>query len=101
MTTQARSSYLPNEILWGYRFEPLVTFNKELGEYAVDYSLFNNVYQVNMPLYSARELARLNSQESTPGGFWIYKYIYFFPIVLKFCFSFSVMMNDCKSMLDY
>ncbi|KAK8380365.1 hypothetical protein O3P69_016752 [Scylla paramamosain] len=66
MTTQARSSYLPNEILWGYRFEPLVTFNKELGEYAVDYSLFNNVYQVNTPLYSARELARLNSQESTP-----------------------------------
>ncbi|XP_045116795.1 ATP-sensitive inward rectifier potassium channel 12-like isoform X3 [Portunus trituberculatus] len=66
MTTQARSSYLPNEILWGYRFEPLVTFNKEFGEYAVDYSLFNNVYQVNTPLYSARELARLNSQESTP-----------------------------------
>ncbi|XP_071518910.1 ATP-sensitive inward rectifier potassium channel 12-like isoform X2 [Panulirus ornatus] len=66
MTTQARSSYLPNEILWGYRFEPLVTFNKELGEYAVDYSLFNNTYQVNTPLYSARELDRLNSQESTP-----------------------------------
>lgn len=67
MTTQARSSYLPNEILWGYRFEPLVTFNKEMGEYAVDYSLFNNTYQVNTPLYSARELDRLNSQESTPG----------------------------------
>ncbi|KAK8740765.1 hypothetical protein OTU49_002691, partial [Cherax quadricarinatus] len=66
MTTQARSSYLPNEILWGYRFEPLVTFNKELGEYAVDYSLFNNTYQVNTPLYSARELDRLNSQASTP-----------------------------------
>ncbi|XP_045596107.2 ATP-sensitive inward rectifier potassium channel 12 isoform X3 [Procambarus clarkii] len=66
MTTQARSSYLPNEILWGYRFENLVTFNKDLGEYAVDYSLFNNTYQVNTPLYSARELDRLNSQESTP-----------------------------------
>ncbi|XP_042240971.1 G protein-activated inward rectifier potassium channel 3-like isoform X4 [Homarus americanus] len=66
MTTQARSSYLPNEILWGYRFEPLVTFSKDMGEYAVDYSLFNNTYQVNTPLYSARELDRLNSQESTP-----------------------------------
>ncbi|KAK7081684.1 Inward rectifier potassium channel activity protein [Halocaridina rubra] len=66
MTTQARSSYLPNEILWGYRFEPLVTFNKNSGQYAVDYSLFNNTYQVNTPLYSARDLERLNSQESTP-----------------------------------
>ncbi|XP_042884249.1 G protein-activated inward rectifier potassium channel 3-like isoform X1 [Penaeus japonicus] len=66
MTTQARSSYLPNEILWGYRFEPLVTFNKNTGQYAVDYSLFNNTYQVNTPLYSARELDRLNSQESSP-----------------------------------
>ena len=27
-TTQARSSYLPNEILWGHRFEPLVHYNK-------------------------------------------------------------------------
>lgn len=68
MTTQARSSYLPNEILWGYRFEPLVTFNKNTGQYAVDYSLFNNTYQVNTPLYSARELDRLNSQESSPGA---------------------------------
>ncbi|XP_066953840.1 ATP-sensitive inward rectifier potassium channel 12-like isoform X7 [Macrobrachium rosenbergii] len=66
MTTQARSSYLPNEILWGYRFEPLVTFNKNTGEYHVDYSLFNNTYQVNTPLYSAKDLDRMNSQESTP-----------------------------------
>lgn len=74
MTTQARSSYLPNEILWGYRFENLVTFNKDLGEYAVDYSLFNNTYQVNTPLYSARELDRLNSQESTPGEWFMFEF---------------------------
>ncbi|XP_068247370.1 ATP-sensitive inward rectifier potassium channel 12-like [Palaemon carinicauda] len=66
MTTQARSSYLPNEILWGYRFETLVSFNKNSGEYHVDYSLFNNTYQVNTPLYSAKDLDRINSQESTP-----------------------------------
>lgn len=59
MTTQARSSYLPNEILWGHRFEQLVTFKKETGEYQVDYSLFNNTYEVETPLLSARQLQEL------------------------------------------
>lgn len=45
-TTQARSSYLPNEVLWGHRFEPIVSYNKERLAYMVDYSLFHNTYQV-------------------------------------------------------
>jgi potassium inwardly-rectifying channel subfamily J len=56
MTTQARSSYLPSEVLWGHRFEPLVSFKKETGEYEVDYSLFNNTYEVDTPLCSAKAL---------------------------------------------
>lgn len=56
MTTQARSSYLPSEILWGHRFEPLVSFKKETGEHEVDYSLFNNTYEVDTPLCSAQSL---------------------------------------------
>jgi potassium inwardly-rectifying channel subfamily J len=40
MTTQARSSYLPGEILWGHRFERLVTFQKENGQYQIDFSRF-------------------------------------------------------------
>lgn len=36
MTTQARSSYLPSEILWGHRFESVVTFKRETGEYEVN-----------------------------------------------------------------
>lgn len=44
MTTQARSSYLPSEILWGHRFESVVTFKRETGEYEV---VFYNV--VNVP----------------------------------------------------
>lgn len=56
MTTQARSSYLPSEIKWGHRFEPLVTFRKDSGQYAVDYSLFNNTYEVDTPLCSSRDL---------------------------------------------
>ncbi|GLH06104.1 ATP-sensitive inward rectifier potassium, partial [Gryllus bimaculatus] len=66
MTTQARSSYLPSEILWGHRFETLVTFKKETGEYEVDYGVFNSTYEVATPLCSARELderrARLSGE---------------------------------------
>ncbi|KAL0278337.1 UNVERIFIED_CONTAM: hypothetical protein PYX00_000181 [Menopon gallinae] len=59
MTTQARSSYLPNEVLWGHRFEALIAFKKETGEYEVDYSLFNNTYEVETPLCSAYTLDQL------------------------------------------
>lgn len=40
MTTQARSSYLPSEILWGHRFESMISFKKDTGEYEVIYSFF-------------------------------------------------------------
>ncbi|XP_043479293.1 uncharacterized protein LOC122509359 isoform X2 [Leptopilina heterotoma] len=56
-TTQARSSYLPQEILWGHRFESLVNYSKERQGYEVDYSLFNNTTQVDTPLCSGRELS--------------------------------------------
>lgn len=59
MTTQARSSYLPNEILWGHRFETLVSFKKETGEHEVNYGLFNNTYEVPTPLCSAQALDQL------------------------------------------
>ncbi|XP_052763035.1 G protein-activated inward rectifier potassium channel 3-like [Mya arenaria] len=57
MTTQARSSYLPGEILWGHRFERLVTFQKENGQYQIDYSRFNNTIPVETPQCSAKELS--------------------------------------------
>lgn len=63
MTTQARSSYLPSEVLWGHRFEPLVSFKKDTGEYEVDYSLFNNTYEVDTPLCSAKALDDLKSAQ--------------------------------------
>uniref|UniRef100_T1GNP6 Inward rectifier potassium channel C-terminal domain-containing protein n=1 Tax=Megaselia scalaris TaxID=36166 RepID=T1GNP6_MEGSC len=56
MTTQARSSYLPCEILWGHRFQHVVSFKNETGEYEVDYTLFNNTYEVDTPLCSAKQL---------------------------------------------
>lgn len=62
MTTQARSSYLPTEILWGHRFVNVVSFRKETGEYEVDYTLFNNTYDVDTPLCSAKELNDLKDE---------------------------------------
>ncbi|KAM9299470.1 ATP-sensitive inward rectifier potassium channel 11-like [Gastrophryne carolinensis] len=54
ITTQARTSYLPDEILWGHRFVPIVT--EEEGRYSVDYSKFGNTVKVHGPLCSAKDL---------------------------------------------
>lgn len=54
ITTQARTSYIAEEILWGHRFVPIVT--EEEGVYAVDYSKFGNTVKVAAPRCSAREL---------------------------------------------
>uniref|UniRef100_A0ABD2VZU0 Uncharacterized protein n=2 Tax=Trichogramma kaykai TaxID=54128 RepID=A0ABD2VZU0_9HYME len=67
MTTQARSSYLPSEILWGHRFEHIITFRKETGEYEVDYTLFNNTYEVDTPLCSAAELDHVRALHRAKG----------------------------------
>ncbi|KAM4652185.1 ATP-sensitive inward rectifier potassium channel 11-like [Discoglossus pictus] len=55
ITTQARTSYLPEEIRWGHRFVPIVT--EEEGRYSVDYSKFGKTVKVHGPLCSAKDLA--------------------------------------------
>jgi len=57
MTTQARTSYLPCEILWGHRFEKLVTFQKDSSQYLIDYSRFHSTVSIDIPQCSARDLA--------------------------------------------
>ncbi|XP_058455996.1 G protein-activated inward rectifier potassium channel 3 isoform X4 [Malaya genurostris] len=68
MTTQARSSYLPSEILWGHRFESVVTFKRDTGEYEVDYTMFNNTYEVDTPLCSARQLSIVKKELKKQNG---------------------------------
>ena len=63
MTTQARSSYLVNEILWGHRFEKLITFQKEDGTYKIDYSRFDMTVPIDTPTCSAKEIAELKEEE--------------------------------------
>ncbi|KAJ1350323.1 Inward rectifier potassium channel, variant 2 [Parelaphostrongylus tenuis] len=58
-TTQARTSYLPSEILWGKRFEKLVHYKMENGQYNIDFCKFHNVYPVKTPSCSAKELDEL------------------------------------------
>uniref|UniRef100_A0A8C2I9P3 Potassium inwardly rectifying channel subfamily J member 11, like n=1 Tax=Cyprinus carpio TaxID=7962 RepID=A0A8C2I9P3_CYPCA len=54
ITMQARTSYTPEEILWGRRFVSIMT--EEDGRYSVDYSKFGNTVPVRMPALSAKEL---------------------------------------------
>ncbi|CAF0777381.1 unnamed protein product [Adineta steineri] len=63
MTTQARTSYLPSEILWGYRFERLISFQRDDGLYRIDYSRFNVHYPVDIITCSAKELKELHELE--------------------------------------
>lgn len=64
MTCQARSSYITSEILWGYRFTPVLTL--EDGFYEVDYNSFHETYETSTPSLSAKELAELASRAELP-----------------------------------
>jgi len=56
MTTQVRTSYLPSEILWSYHLAPLMTYQKENGQYKIDYTQFQHVIPLNtMPSWSAKQ----------------------------------------------
>ncbi|KAE9553226.1 hypothetical protein FO519_003576 [Halicephalobus sp. NKZ332] len=64
-TTQARTSYLPNEILWGKRFARLVTYQRENGQYKIDLAKFHDVKDVETPSCSAKELDEIQSSMNT------------------------------------
>jgi len=55
-TFQARTSYLPHEILWGHRFEPMMLYRRDHNKYQVNFSAFNSTYEVDTPIISAYEL---------------------------------------------
>ncbi|CAB3400777.1 unnamed protein product [Caenorhabditis bovis] len=47
MTFQARTSFLPDEILWGYKFKPMVLMNEKISKYEVHYALFDQTERVS------------------------------------------------------
>ena len=68
MTTQARTSYLPNEILWGHRFERLVTYQRDTSQYMIDYSRFHSTVAVDMPPYSAKQLSEMAGRRGSTSS---------------------------------
>lgn len=65
-TTQARSSYINSEIMWGHRFEQIVSFNKTKKCYEINYSRFNSIIQVDTPLCSAKNLVEFTKDVKRP-----------------------------------
>ncbi|XP_059831694.1 ATP-sensitive inward rectifier potassium channel 11 [Hypanus sabinus] len=60
ITTQARTSYLADEILWGHRFVSVVS--EDDGRYSVDYSKFGNTVKVPTPPLGAQQLEQEREQ---------------------------------------
>uniref|UniRef100_A0A8U7NC49 G protein-activated inward rectifier potassium channel 3 n=1 Tax=Corvus moneduloides TaxID=1196302 RepID=A0A8U7NC49_CORMO len=58
MTTQCRSSYLANEILWGHRYEPVLF--EEKNYYKVDYSRFTK--RTKCPTHPSEGRQEMNSK---------------------------------------
>lgn len=53
-TVQAKTSYLPWEIIWGHRLEPLATSTDCNGSHIVDFTHFHTTYPVPTPWCSAQ-----------------------------------------------
>lgn len=47
-TCQVRTSYLPDEILWGYEFPPVVSLSPS-GKYVADFAFFDKVSKTKSP----------------------------------------------------
>nr|XP_023646902.1 ATP-sensitive inward rectifier potassium channel 10 isoform X1 [Paramormyrops kingsleyae] len=62
-TCQVRTSYLPDEILWGYEFPPVVSLSPS-GKYVADFSFFDKVAKTKtQPLFK-----QIPAQSSPPHG---------------------------------
>uniref|UniRef100_A0A3B5MQL5 Potassium inwardly rectifying channel subfamily J member 10 n=1 Tax=Xiphophorus couchianus TaxID=32473 RepID=A0A3B5MQL5_9TELE len=55
-TCQVRTSYLPDEILWGYEFPPVVSLSQS-GKYVADFSFFDKVAKTKTtPIFKSSSL---------------------------------------------
>lgn len=64
-TTEERTSYLSNEIVWGHRFVNLLDYDSVNTEYFADYDKFDEFEEVPTPLCSAQrfdEIRRKNGK---------------------------------------
>ncbi|KAM9333454.1 ATP-sensitive inward rectifier potassium channel 15 [Pholidichthys leucotaenia] len=61
-TCQSRTSYLPQEILWGYEFKP-VLFSTTGGRYVADFNFFDKVQMSNNPTLLSNSTEKLKLEE--------------------------------------
>lgn len=63
-TTQARASYLPEEIYWGRRFKNVVTRGQRDKGYLINFKHFHELYESNNPpKCSAREMDEAEEED--------------------------------------
>lgn len=62
-TCQVRTSYLPDEILWGYEFPPVVSLSPS-GKYIADFAYFDKVAKTKTPVFFK---APSSTSPSSPG----------------------------------
>ncbi|KAG9482042.1 hypothetical protein GDO78_010984 [Eleutherodactylus coqui] len=71
-TCQVRTSYIPEEVLWGFRFASIVSKTKD-GKYRVDFSNFSKTVEVETPhcafcLYNQKQsITKLTSGYDNPA----------------------------------
>lgn len=66
MTTQARTSYLSDEIHWGHLFVDIMS-NVSTGHYKIDISRFHETFPVELPRISAREFYETKRERENGG----------------------------------
>ncbi|XP_041967195.1 ATP-sensitive inward rectifier potassium channel 10 isoform X1 [Alosa sapidissima] len=66
-TCQVRTSYLPDEILWGYEYPPVVTLSST-GKYVADLAYFDKVVKTKTPPTFKETTATPNCQGYSSGG---------------------------------
>ena len=63
---QVRTSYLPNEILWGHQFDHnVLVYDKKVGSYQILHSRVNKTAMDDTPRLSARQLDMRSKRNSS------------------------------------
>ena len=63
---QVRTSYLPNEILWGHKFDHnVLVYDKKMGSYQIFHSRVNKTAMDDTPRLSARQLDMRSKRNSS------------------------------------
>lgn len=66
-TCQVRTSYLPDEILWGYEFPPVMSLSAS-GTYVANFAFFDEVAEAKRQPADAEKTRRPERRRDGGGG---------------------------------